>query len=55
MGHGCISPCNSGSNQDLLEFSEEEVGVVGGTAARAELLHGPGMAAAGWAKRPCGG
>lgn len=55
MGHGCISTCSSGSSQDLLEFSVEAAGVVGGTAARAELLHGPGVAAAGWAKRPCGG
>lgn len=55
MGHGCISTCNSGSNQDLLEFSVEEAGVVGGTAASAELLHGPGVAAAGCAERPSGG
>lgn len=55
MGHGCISTCNSGSNQDLLQFSVEEAGMVGGTAASAELLHGPGVAAAGCAKRPGGG
>lgn len=54
MGHGCISTCNSGSNQDLLAFSVEEVGVLGGTAATAELPRGSGMAAASCAKRPCG-
>lgn len=50
MGHGCISTCNSGSNQALLESSVEEAGLVGGTAASAELLHGPDCA-----KRPSGG
>lgn len=50
-GTRCISTCNSGSNQDLLEFSVEEAGVVGGSAASTELLHGPGLAAAGCAQR----
>lgn len=55
MGHGCISTCNSGSSQDLLEFSVEEAGMVGGTAASTQLLHGPDVAAGGCAKRRCGG
>lgn len=55
MGHECISTCNSGSNQDLLESSVEEAGMVGGTAASADLLHGPGVTAAGCAKKPTGG
>lgn len=29
--------------------------MVGGTAASAEFLHDPGMAAAGCARKPCGG
>lgn len=52
MRHGCISTCNSGSNQDLLELCVEEAGMVGGTAASADLLNGPGVAAACCVKRP---